>query len=193
FLNRKLTNNIQKLEIGHGQYTLMCNPQGRVIDDLYAYRLGDTDYLLIVNASRIEADFAWLEGEWAVFAARSEVGLNNASDEQAAVAVQGPRVRDFIELVFHGPSKGGAILARVTDLHKNQIGLWAFSGQAAAEVWVGRTGYTGEDGFEVICRAEQIESIWNRLLEAGAPHGLKPAGLGARDTLRTEMCYPLYG
>src|SRR5213595_3480301 len=84
FLNRTLTNDARKLQPGTGQYTLMCNPQGGVIDDLYAYRLGETDYLLIVNASRIEADFIWLQEQWAEFPAKSEVELKNLSDEMAA-------------------------------------------------------------------------------------------------------------
>src|SRR5206468_2175062 len=85
---------------------------------------------------------------------------------------------------------GGRAAARVTELKKNQVGEYAFAGQ---RMWVSRTGYTGEDGFEIVAPAEVIEAVWNRLLSVGEPHGLRPAGLGARDTLRTEMCYPLYG
>jgi aminomethyltransferase len=194
FLNRTLTNDARKLQPGTGQYTLMCNPQGGVIDDLYAYRLGETDYLLIVNASRIEADFIWLQEQWAEFPAKSEVELKNLSDEMAAVAVQGPVVAKFIGDVFTGPSQNGTVVPFVTDLRKNQVGAWPFgSGGQNDRAWVARTGYTGEDGFEVVCAAEKIETVWNDLLQAGKSHGLKPAGLGARDTLRTEMCYPLYG
>ncbi len=107
-----------------------------------------------------------------------------------AVAVQGPRVVEFIDRCFPGPSTGGTQVARVTDLKKNQVANFAHAGGA---IWVSRTGYTGEDGFEVVALGESIEAIWNQLLAAGQPHGLKPAGLGARDTLRTEVCYPLYG
>jgi aminomethyltransferase len=190
FLNRCLTNDIRKLAVGQGQYTLMCNEQGRVIDDLYAYRLGAADYLLIVNASRIEADNAWLQKQHAAFDQSKDVQLRNASNETGAVAVQGPRVTAFIDECFSGPSAGGTQVARARDLQKNQIAAWQVAG---TEVWLSRTGYTGEDGFEIVAPAESINTIWNLILDRGRPHGLKPAGLGARDTLRTEVCYPLYG
>ena len=106
-LNQTLTNDLRKLAPGQGQYTLMCNERGGVIDDLYAYRLAAKEYLLIINASRIEADVAWLEKQLAAFARRSEVKLQNASDATGAVAVQGPRVVEFIDGCFPGPSTGG--------------------------------------------------------------------------------------
>jgi aminomethyltransferase len=190
FINGTLTNDVRKLAAGQGQYTLMCNERGGVIDDLYAYRLAAQEYLLIINASRIEADVAWLEKRLAAFPRRSEVQLENASDATGALAVQGPRVVEFIDGCFPGPSTGGTIVARVTDLKKNQVASFSYAGD---RIWIGRTGYTGEDGFEVVAPGRIIEGIWNQLLAAGKPHGLKPAGLGARDTLRTEVCYPLYG
>lgn len=190
FLNQTLTNDVRKLAVGQGQYTLMCNPTGGVLDDLYAYRLEAEDYLLIINASRIEADFAWLRQQHAGFAQLRGVHLENISDQAGAVAVQGPRVVEFIPTVFGGPATEGTGVAKVTDLKKNQIARFGFAGR---EVWVSRTGYTGEDGFEVVAPATLIEEVWERLLTAGRNHGLKPAGLGARDTLRTEVCYPLYG
>ncbi len=190
FLNHTLTNDIRKLAPGQGQYTLMCNERGGVIDDLYAYRLAAQEYLLIINASRIEADVAWLARQLAAFAGGGEAKLENASDELGAVAVQGPHVVDFIDACFPGPSTGGTSVARVTDLKKNQVASFSFVGD---RVWISRTGYTGEDGFEVVAPGQLIERVWNQLLSAGQAHGLKPAGLGARDTLRTEVCYPLYG
>jgi aminomethyltransferase len=190
FLNHVLTNDLRKLAPGQGQYTLLCNDRGGVIDDLYAYCLAPQDYLLIINASRIEADVAWLEAQLAAFPQRSTVALRNTSDATGALAVQGPRVAEFIDGCFSGPATGGTSVGRVTDLKKNQIARF---GHAGGTVWVSRTGYTGEDGFEVVAPAGSIEGIWNQLLAAGRPHGLKPAGLGARDTLRTEVCYPLYG
>jgi aminomethyltransferase len=168
----------------------MCNERGGVIDDLYAYRLAAQEYLLIINASRIKDDVAWLEKQLAAFPRRSEVKLENTSDVTGALAVQGPRVVEFIDGCFQGPSTGGMIVSRVTDLKKNQIARFGYAGNT---IWISRTGYTGEDGFEVVAPAGIIEVIWNQLLSAGQPHGLKPAGLGARDTLRTEVCYPLYG
>ena len=190
FLNQTLTNDLHKLAPGQGQYTLMCNERGGVIDDLYAYRLTANEYLLIINASRIDADVAWLEAQLTAFAGRSSAHLQNASDATGALAVQGPRVVEFIDACFPGASTGGTIVARVTDLKKNQIASFSVAGDT---LWIGRTGYTGEDGFEVIAPGQRIEAIWNQLLATGQPHGLKPAGLGARDTLRTEVCYPLYG
>jgi aminomethyltransferase len=190
FLNQTLTNDLRKLPAGQGQYTFLCNERGGVIDDLYAYRLTADEYLLILNASRIEADVAWLEAQWAAFPRRSEAKLRNVSDVTGALAVQGPRVVEFIAHCFPGPSTGGTPAARVTDLKKNQIARFPLAG---GTLWISRTGYTGEDGFEVVAPGQSSEAIWNQLLAAGQPHGLKPAGLGARDTLRTEVCYPLYG
>ena len=190
FLNQSLTNDVRKLAAGQGQYTLLCNQRGGVIDDLYAYRLAAREYLLIINASRIEADVAWLARQVAAFTCRGEAKLENASDRIGAVAVQGPRVVEFIDACFPGPATGGTRVARVTELRKNQVASFSFSED---RVWVSRTGYTGEDGFEVVAPCQLIEAVWNQLLLAGQPHGLKPAGLGARDTLRTEVCYPLYG
>jgi len=190
FLNGTLTNDVRKLVAGQGQYTLMCNERGGVMDDLYVYRLAALEYLLIINASRIEADVAWLERQLAAFPRRSEPKLENTSDATGALAVQGPRVVEFIGGCFPGPSTGGTSVARVTDLKKNEVASFSYAGD---RIWIGRTGYTGEDGFEVVAPGHLIEAIWNQLLAAGQPHGLKPAGLGARDTLRTEVCYPLYG
>jgi len=190
FLNQALTNDVRKLAAGQGQYTLLCNERGRVIDDLYAYRLADREYLLIINASRIAADVARLARQVAAFAGRGEAKLENASEALGAVAVQGPRVAEFIDGCFPGPSTGGTSAARVTDLKKNQVAAFTFAGN---RVWVSRTGYTGEDGFEVVAARQLIAAVWNHLFSAGQGHGLKPAGLGARDTLRTEVCYPLYG
>jgi aminomethyltransferase len=190
FLNQTLTNDLRKLAPGQGQYTLMCNEAGGVIDDLYAYRLGSTDYLLIINASRIDDDVAWLERRYQESPLRANVRLRNISAQTGAVAVQGPRVVEFISRCFPGPALAGTMVPNPTDLKKNQAAKFRFD---QGEAWVARTGYTGEDGFEVIAAADLIEAIWNALLAAGQPQGLKPAGLGARDTLRTEVCYPLYG
>ena len=190
FLNQLLTNDIKKLTPGLGQYTLMCNERGTVIDDLYAYRLCGDVYFLIINASRIEADVAWMQSQAAKFPRRSELILTDASHNYAAVAVQGPRVKDFINDVISGASISAMRVARVTDLKKNEIGGFKFENQS---VLVSRTGYTGEDGFEIVGSDESIRRLWNKFLSVGQPFGLKPAGLGARDTLRTEVCYPLYG
>ncbi len=188
FLNQTLTNDVGKMEKGQGQYTLMCNNRGGVIDDLYAYHLSLNKYLLIINASRIDDDIAWLEKQWACLGAHGK--LWNASQELGAIAVQGPRVKEFIDEVFPEPPHAGTTVRCISELKKNEIAAITFKGR---EVWISRTGYTGEDGFEVVAPGMILEVIWNELLAAGQPAGIKPAGLGARDTLRTEVSYPLYG
>ena len=190
FLNRVLTNDIRKLAIGQGQYTLMCNETGGVIDDLYAYRMAEETFLLVVNASRIGVDAAWLQKQLGTFPQRNGVALIDASENYAAVAVQGPNVKKFMDEVVPGASVGGTKVARVTELKKNEIAIFHFF---KANVFVGRTGYTGEDGFEIIGLNDAIRNIWDKVLDVGKKFGCVPAGLGARDTLRTEVCYPLYG
>ena len=190
FLNHTLTNDIRKVAVGQGQYTLMCNERGGVVDDLYAYRLGDDEYLLIVNASRIDADWDWLQEQYESGAVGGEIRIKNASDEFGAVAIQGPRVVEFINNVVPGGSISGTFVSKATDLKKNELGAFVFD---AATIYVARTGYTGEDGFEIIAPSENIEAVWTRALAVGHQGCLQPAGLGARDTLRTEVCYPLYG
>jgi aminomethyltransferase len=184
FLNFALTNDARKLQPGQGQYTILCNDRGGAIDDLYAYRTGEEEFLLVVNASRIEADFTWLKSHLTAFPGGGAVDLQNRSDELAAVAVQGPKVAGFLDHCFAASAQTAAAL------QKNDIARFDFAGRI---VWVSRTGYTGEDGFEIVAEADIVEALWDKLLETGRAAGLKPAGLGARDTLRTEVCYPLYG
>lgn len=188
FLNHTLTNNVCKLVPGEGQYTLMCNERGGVIDDLYAYQLSEGVYFLIINASRVPADVAWLQAQAARFS--GDLKLTDASHNYSAVAIQGPRVKEFINTVISGPSISAMRVNAVTDLKKNQIGGFKYEGHC---VFVSRTGYTGEDGFEIVGGDESIRQVWDKCLSVGRPFGIKPAGLGARDTLRTEVCYPLYG
>ena len=190
FLNQVLTNDIDKLTPGLGQYTLMCNERGGVIDDLYAYRLSEAVYLLVINASRIEADVAWLQARAAAFPERAELRLTDASHNYAAVAVQGPRVKEFIGECVPGASCSAMRVGRATDLKKNEIGGFSCG---KGNVLVSRTGYTGEDGFEIVGGDDSIRLLWDMILAKGQAFGVKPCGLGARDTLRTEVCYPLYG
>ena len=191
FLNGLLTNDLRKLVPGQGQYTLLCRREGGVIDDLFAYRIGAVDFLLIINASRADVDVAWLTARLLEFPRRDEVQLTNASDRLAAVAVQGPKVAGFIDRIFPGPcADPGSLAARPSELKRNRISVFSFGG---TPVWFARTGYTGEDGFEIVAPNAIVASVWDRCLEKGRDQGLKPAGLGARDTLRTEMCFPLYG
>lgn len=190
FLNHTLTNDIRKIAVGQGQYTLMCNERGGVVDDLYVYRVADEEYLLIVNASRIDADWDWLQERYESGAVSGEIRIRNCSEEFGAVAIQGPRVVEFINQVVPGGSISGTFVTKATDLKKNELGAFVFD---AATIYLARTGYTGEDGFEIVAPAEMIEAVWTRALAAGHQGCLQPAGLGARDTLRTEVCYPLYG
>jgi len=178
FLNATLTNDTRKLAPGQGQYTLMCNERGGVVDDLYCYRTGETEFLLIINASRIADDVAWLTARHAAFPQRAEVTVQDVSDEWGAVAAQGPAVRGLMDGCFGG--------GQPSALRKNEMAAFQFAG---APVWIGCTGYTGEDGFEVVAPAASLGAIWDALIAAGC----QPCGLGARDTLRTEACYPLYG
>lgn len=191
FLNAVLTNDISRLPVGMAQYTLMCNEQGGVVDDLYAYRLAEKQYLLMVNASRIGEDFSWLRGQMDLPGEHDGTILLDVSDKYGALAVQGPKVAGFIDAAFEGKRLGGFRgVDRPTGLEKNQLISVDWHGNP---IWISRTGYTGEDGFELIATEGVIEAVWNRLVEAGTPFGLRPAGLGARDTLRTEACFPLYG
>jgi aminomethyltransferase len=172
WLNAVLTNNVERLDITHGQYTLMLNEKGGVIDDLIIYRRHDHDYFLVVNAAKIEEDFAWMQSHRA-----GEVALSDRSAFFAALAVQGPRSADLLQQFGNLPGR-------------NQIQEMRILG---IPVLVARTGYTGEDGFELFYPAAAGALVWNRLLELGGPLGAKPCGLGARDTLRMEVCYPLNG
>jgi len=190
FLNHVLTNDIRKLTPGHGQYTLLCNERGGTIDDLYAYQLAEGVYLLIINAARVGADVPWLQAQAKSFSERGELLLTDASHNYSAVAIQGPRAKEFIDECIPGASFSAKRVDRVSDLKKNEIGGFTLG---KMNVFVSRTGYTGEDGFEVAGEDEPIRQVWDKVLHVGQPFGIKPCGLGARDTLRTEVCYPLYG
>src|SRR5947209_7458020 len=176
WLNEMLTNNVDKLEIGAGQYTFLLNDRGGIIDDLIVYRTAPETFLLVVNASRTDEDFAWLDKH------RGEnAKLENRSAEFGGVAIQGPRVVALLE----------AFLGKDAELPaRNQIREFDW---ARTKVAVARTGYTGEDGVEVFFAAKDAAKTWNELLSAGKDLGIRPCGLGARDTLRLEMCYPLNG
>ncbi len=176
WLNTMLTNNVSKLEVGAGQYTFLLNDEAGIIDDLIVYRLAEEKFLLVVNASRIEDDFAWLQAHLG-----RDVEFTNESERYAGLAVQGPRVGELFQAVF-GEEKALP--------ERNQIARFDLAGK---KLWIARTGYTGEDGIEVFFGAEDAVEVWQTLLEKGESLGIRPCGLGARDTLRLEMCYPLNG
>jgi len=172
WLNVLLTNNVERLKVADGQYTLLLNERGGVIDDLIIYCRTDIDYFLVVNAAKTEEDFAWMRSRLS-----TEVSLSDRSSFFVALAVQGPRSPDLLRQFGELPARN-----RIQELRIDGI-----------PALVARTGYTGEDGFELFYPAAAGALIWNRLLQLGEPLGVKPCGLGARDTLRMEVCYPLNG
>jgi glycine cleavage system T protein (aminomethyltransferase) len=161
-----LSNDLDRLDPGEAQYTLLTNDRGGIVDDLIAYRLGAHRYLLVVNAANRQTDVAWLRE-------REITGsdVRDVSDEYALLAVQGPRAIDRL----------GLLPARPFTFAEAELD--------GVEVMVARTGYTGEDGCELLCAAEDAASLWDSVLA----RGVVPCGLGARDTLRLEVCYPLHG
>jgi aminomethyltransferase len=176
WLNRMLTNNVDKLEVGMGQYTFLLNDRGGIIDDLIVYRIDEQKYLLVVNAARADEDFAWLQNHL-----KEGCSLTSRSSDFGAVAIQGPRTMALFHALFGKDIEPPA---------RNHIVNVPFN---TTNVSVARTGYTGEDGIEVFFAAEDAVKFWSATLERGKTLGIKPCGLGARDTLRLEMCYPLNG
>ncbi len=175
-LDYLVSNDVSRLEVGRGLYTVMCYPEGGVVDDLIIYRLKETEYLAIINAGNIAKDVEWMEAHRQGFDCRME----NISDARALLALQGPRAMEVLRAA-------GVVLPEIP-----RFGIVA--GEIGARpVYFARTGYTGEDGFEILCAPNDAEQIAEHLMRSGNPLGLKPAGLGARDSLRTEAGYPLYG
>jgi aminomethyltransferase len=175
FLERVTTNDIASLQFFQAQYTLMLNDDGGIVDDLLIYNLPGRA-LLVVNASNIDKDFAWLQRH-----CPGSVRLTNRSDETALVAIQGP--------------KAEAVMTRIADFDLARIQYYhAAEGRVLGSTLVfSRTGYTGEDGFEIYLPNAMAQDCWDAAMEAGAEFGITPIGLGARDTLRLEMKFALYG
>ena len=175
-VQRLTTNDASKLADFQVQYSTFCYPHGGIVDDLTVYRLGAEHFFLCINAANIDKDYAWV-----VEHARGEAEIRNISREIAQLALQGRQAQ--------------ATLQPLCDFALDDIRYyWAAKGKVkGVDALVSRTGYTGEDGFEIYCPAAHGPAVWASLLEAGAPYGIKPIGLGARDTLRLEMGYALYG
>lgn len=174
-LNRLLTNDYTDLQTGHARYSLMCYESGGVVDDLIVYKCSDEAYLIVVNAANCEKDAQWISEHLS-----GECAMENISDSVAQVALQGP--------------KAEAVLSKLSKTIP--AGNYTFIAQGEVDgiqALVSRTGYTGEDGFELYCAPKDAVKLWNALLEAGKENGLIPCGLGARDTLRLEAGMPLYG
>jgi aminomethyltransferase len=178
WLDSLLTNRLAALEAGQAQYSLMLNERGGIIDDLIVYRTGPQEFLLIVNAAKIEEDFAWLH-ERLPGQSKEMLALANFSDAYSALAVQGPKAPEVFSRVFPFGWES----------RRNRIVEFGHARGGDVRSFVATTGYTGELGFEVIIPAGEAPRYWDLFLASGA----KSCGLGARDTLRLEMCYPLNG
>lgn len=177
YLQKLMTNNVSKLVNGQAQYTAMCYKDGGIVDDLLIYKIEDNHYLLVVNAGNIEKDFNWMQEN-----ITGDVTLVNKSEDYGLLALQGPLAQ--------------VILQKLTTKNLDEIGFFRFANNVdvvGKDVIISRTGYTGEDGFEIYASANDVTELWSSILEAGKEEGIIPCGLGARDTLRFEACLPLYG
>ncbi len=178
YVQKISVNDASALAIGQAQYSAMCRAGGGIVDDMLVYRRGDNDYLIVINASNIDKDYAWM-----VENTIDGAELRNVSDDYSLLAVQGPRALETVQ--------------KLTDVDLASIEYYHFREGSVAGVpaIVSRTGYTGEMGFELYFASEipLAEKVWGAIMEAGAEFGIEPTGLGARDTLRLEMGYCLYG
>lgn len=176
-IQRLFTNDFSVMDAGRVRYSPMCNDAGGILDDLIVYKFDNDTYYVVVNASNRHKDAAWMRGRL-----EGDTVMTDISDTVAQLALQGPKAQN--------------ILSRVADARSFPVKYYSFSRDvpvAGVPCLVSRTGYTGEDGFELYCANEQAPTLWDALLEAGAGDGLIPCGLGARDTLRLEAAMPLYG
>lgn len=179
FIQKAVVNDMAKGPVGKCTYSPLCYPSGGCVDDLIVYRLGDREYLIVVNAANAAKDFAWLSD---IVRGFPGTRLVDESADTAEIALQGPRAE--------------AILTGLTDTDLRAIGYYCCRDGvmvAGKRCLVSRTGYTGEDGFEIFCAPGDATAVWEAIMEAGRPEGLVPVGLGARDTLRFEAAMPLYG
>lgn len=177
YLQKIMTNDISKIKNGGAQYTAMCYENGGTVDDLLVYKIEDNHYLLVVNASNIEKDYKWMEEHL-----EGDVSIENLSEKTAQLALQGPLAEKTLQ--------------KLTDASLSEIGFFKFQQEViinGKKTLVSRTGYTGEDGFEVYCDASDVVELWRAILTAGEEDGVVPVGLGARDTLRFEANLALYG
>jgi aminomethyltransferase len=177
YLQKMVTNDVSKLVDGKALYSPMCYPDGGTVDDLLVYKKADEDYMVVINAGNIEKDVEWLEKH-----VEGEVEVTNISEDVALLAIQGPLAEQ--------------VLQRLTSEDLSEIAFFHFKEQvevAGVKGLVSRTGYTGEDGFEIYLDSSDAITLWEKILEEGQEDGVLPCGLGARDTLRFEAKLPLYG
>ena len=176
-IQKVTSNDASKLNIGDAQYSCMPNDKGGIVDDLIVYRIKDTTYLLVVNASNIDKDWNWISSHNDV-----KAEMKNISDVYSLLAIQGPKAVEAMQ--------------SLTSVDLSEIPFYKFKVADFAgieHVIISATGYTGSGGFEIYCKNDEVEQVWNKVFEAGADFGIKPIGLAARDTLRLEMGYCLYG
>jgi aminomethyltransferase len=177
YLSKLIPTSMSKLEPGKGMYTLFCYENGGVIDDLFIFMINAESYYLVVNASTIEKDFNWMMDHLI-----AGVELENISDITAKIDVQGPKSSLVLGKMF-----GKDMIEKLERFH------FYYDDFTGSEIMISNTGYTGEKGYELFIENSKAESLWEILMLEGAEFGIKPAGLGARDTLRLEACYSLYG
>ncbi|WP_442594870.1 glycine cleavage system aminomethyltransferase GcvT [Neobacillus sp. D3-1R] len=178
FLQKMMTNDVSKLKDGGAVYTAMCYDNGGTVDDLLIYKIEENHYLLVVNASNIDKDYNWIEDHL-----EGDVQLLNLSEETSQLALQGPLAETVLQKL-------------AGEVNLSDIGFFKFQTEVelnGKKALVSRTGYTGEDGFEIYCKPEDAVQLWKDILEAGKEDGVLPCGLGARDTLRFEANLALYG
>lgn len=176
-IQKVTSNDASKLSVGKVQYSCLPNDKGGIVDDLLVYKIKENQYLLVVNASNIEKDWNWISGY-------NDLGveMRNLSDDYSLLAIQGPKALDTVQCL--------------TSVDLSSIPYYSFKvGDFAGveHVIISATGYTGAGGFEIYCKNSEVEQIWNKVFEAGKDYGIEPIGLAARDTLRLEMGYCLYG
>jgi len=181
FVQHLVTNDAAKLYDGRAMYSAMCKPNGGIVDDLLVYRLRETGYMLVINASNIDGDYAWMQENNPMAAT-----LSNISDQVALLAIQGPNSFDIVQSL-----SSDVCLEEIKYYHFVQMKPGSFLG--CDHAILSHTGYTGEKGLEIYCDASKAEEVCHALLAAGSSRGLRPAGLGARDTLRLEAGFSLYG
>ncbi len=176
-IQKVTTNDAATLTIGRAQYSCMPNDNGGIVDDLIIYKMEDEKYLLVVNASNIEKDWNWIS-------AKNDMGatMYNASEEYSLLAIQGPKAVEAMQSLTP---------VNLADIKYYHFEVGEFAGKQ--DVIISATGYTGSGGFEIYAKNSDIEHIWNKVFEAGTSYGIKPIGLAARDTLRLEMGFCLYG
>lgn len=177
YLQRLTTNDVSKLQNNRSQYTVMCYPDGGTVDDFLLYKKGDNEYLLVLNAANTDKDVEWMNKQ-----AAGDVDIRDVSEETALLAIQGP--------------KAERILQKLTSIDLSALKMFSFhpdADVAGVKTLISRSGYTGEDGFELYTAPDDAPGLWEKILEVGRDEGLLPCGLGARDTLRFEARLLLYG